>query len=158
MAEVARDDEERVRPRKVRREQRAVLCLDLLRYRADDNRNDHDVLPGDRMARVSARARRVQSIHHRLPREYLAHVREVHLDAVLVLIGCAAQRLEFARRLQLLHRWTSSPCVSAQHAYTPPAKANTYFPDRGAKARSVSDTPCISTAHSRHFDSAQPSR
>lgn len=146
MAEVARDDEERVRPRKVGREQRAILCLDLLRYRADDNRNDRDVLPGDRMARVSARARRVQSIHHRLPREYLAHVREVHLDAVLVLIGCAAQRLEFARRLQLLHRWTTRQRTTRIHT---PAKANTYFPDRGAKAQSVSDTPCISTAHSR---------
>ncbi len=145
MAEVARDDEERVRPRKVGREQRAILCLDLLRYRADDNRNDRDVLPGDRMARVSARARRVQSIHHRLPREYLAHVREVHLDAVLVLIGCAAQRSNLPVAFS---SFTAGPRVSAQHA-SHTGESQHILSDRGAKAQSVSDTPCISTAHSR---------
>lgn len=51
----------------------------------------------------------------RLPREYLAHVREVHLDAVLVFIGRATQRLELARRLQLLHRCRPYASAHGRH-------------------------------------------
>jgi len=86
MAEVRRDDEDRLWVGEIRSEYLAIVPLDRRICVANKNRNQRRVLGG----------------RFEFLRQHLVDVRQVHLQTVLRLICPSAHVLELARLLQLL--------------------------------------------------------